>query len=413
MLVRDAVKVRLAALAPADDQTGRARLPDRLKPDRIGVRAALLRRLGASRQFAAGDRAGVLRAAQARSGRPFAAHVVQRVIVKARVSRHTGVGAARGRALAAHVAYLGRSGAGVAGTRATFFDRSGEGLDGAAATAGWTEDRHHFRFIISPEHGERIADLRRYTREVVGRMAADLGEPGLAWIATCHFDTGQPHAHVLVRGRRANGRDLVIPRAYVAFGVRARAQETAQELLGDLSRGSAERRVWRETQADRFTGFDRRLLAAADAGGWLADGVGANGAWAALSRARLQHLETIGLAIRADGGFQLAPDLELRLRTLQLRQDVLRTLNQRRLETGREVRELAQPRVRGRVMSRGAHDELGAASWVVVRDRDGVEHYARLRFGQDAPSVGRAVELLAGDRGAVLVGRARGAERSL
>ena len=31
-----------------------------------------------------------------------------------------------------------------------------------------------------------------------------------------------------------------------------------------VSRADAERRVWRETQADWFTGFDRRLLAAAD-----------------------------------------------------------------------------------------------------------------------------------------------------
>lgn len=413
MLVRDAVRVRLSASAQSDDEAGRARLPDRLKPDRVGVRTAVLRRLGATRQFAAGDRAGVLRAAQARSGRPFAAHVVQRVIVKARVSRHMGAGAARGRALAAHVAYLGRSGAGADGARATFFDRSGEGLDGAAATAPWADDRHHFRLIISPEHGERIADLQRYTREVIGRMAADLREPDLAWIATCHFDTGRPHAHVLLRGRRASGRDLVIPRAYIAYGVRARAQEAAQELLGDLSRGAPERRIWRETQADRFTGFDRRLLAAADAGGRVADGVGANGAWAALTRARLRHLAGIGLAVRADGVFQLPPDLEIQLRTLQLRQEITRTLNGRRLETGRDVRELGAPRVRGKVMVQGAHDELGASTWVIVRDRAGVEHYARLRLGQLAPRVGRTVELVAAPHGAVLAGRSRGAETSL
>jgi hypothetical protein len=51
-----------------------------------------------------------------------------------------------------------------------------------------------------------------------------------------------------------SGRDLVIPRDYVGHGFRARAQEGAQELLGDLSRGDAEQRIWRETQADRFTG---------------------------------------------------------------------------------------------------------------------------------------------------------------
>lgn len=413
MLVRDAIKVRLAARAPGDDEAGRARLPDRLKPDRVGVRTAMLRRLGAARQFAAGDRAGVLSRAQARSGRPFVGHVVQRVIVKARVSRHMGAGAARGRALAAHLAYLGRHGAGAEKMRASFFDQSRDEMDAATATASWAPDRHHFRFIVSPEHGERIVDLPRYTREVMGRAAADLGEPDLAWIAACHFDTGRPHAHVLLRGRRASGRDLVIPRAYIAFGLRARAQEAAQELLGDLSRGPAERRVWREARADRFTGFDRRLLAAADAHGWVEDGIGASGAWAALTRARLRHLEAVGLAERAGRGYRLQPGLETRLRALQLRQDILRTLNQRRLLTGRAVQDLAQPRVRGQIVGRGVHDELGAASWLIVRDRAGVEHYARLRFGQTAPGLGRTVELVASDRGAVIAGPARSLGQSL
>jgi len=141
--------------------------------------------------------------------------------------------------------------------------------------------------------------------------------------------------------------------------------------------------------------------------------VGANGAWAALTRARLRRLEALGLAVPAGLGYRLPLDLDVRLRALQLKQDVMRTLNQRRLETGRNVRELAEPRVRGRVMRCGAHDELGAVSWVIVRDSQGVEHYSRLRFDQALPGVGRTVELLASDRGAVLAGLARGADRSL
>ena len=66
----------------------------------------------------------------------------------------------------------------------------------------------------------------------------------------------------MVRWRwRVGTRAMLTPRDYIAYGFRARAQEVAQELLGDLSRGEAERRIWRETQADRFTGFDRRRLA--------------------------------------------------------------------------------------------------------------------------------------------------------
>jgi len=284
MLIRQAIEGRLAAGSVRDLGGVQVRLPLSLKTDRVPVRTGVFQRLATSRQFALGDRSGVLRAAQGRSGRAFRMDVRQRVIVKALVSRHVGKAAARAGALAAHVAYLGRSGAGVEGARPDFFDRADDGVEAALETRGWSADRHHFRFIISPEHGDRIADLRGYVREVMARVSADLGEPGLRWVATCHYDTDQPHAHVLVRGRREDGRDLVIPRDYMGYGFRARAQEVAQERLGDLSRVEAERRVWKETQADRFTGLDRRLLAAADADRMVDDGAGGTSAWAALSR---------------------------------------------------------------------------------------------------------------------------------
>lgn len=194
-------------------------------------------------------------------------------------------------------------------------------------------------------------------------------------------------------------------------GFRARAQEVAHELLGDLSRADPEQRIWRETQADRFTGFDRRLLAAADADRLVDDGVGANDAWAALTRGRLRHLETIGLATREGRRYRLDPQMETRLRTLQLRQDIIRTLHQRRLEGAREVRELGAERVRGRVVRRGSRDELGDVPWVIVQDRDGVEHYARLGFGQTPPQAGRTVDLIPGTRRAQTLDAGRGGER--
>jgi hypothetical protein len=169
--------------------------------------------------------------------------------------------------------------------------------------------------------------------------------------------------------------------------------------------------IWRETQADRFTGFDRRLLQAADTERRVNDGMGVNDAWAALTRGRLRHLEAIGLAAREGRRYRLHADLETRLRAMQLRQDIIRTLHQRRLASGREVRELASERVRGKVVGRGAHDELGGVPWVIVRDREGVEYYARLGFGQSSPQLGRTVDLVPGARGARILEGGRGGER--
>ena len=392
MRVRDRLAQRLSAsqASPATGDVG-VRLPTRLKRDRADVRTALFIRLAASRAFALGDRAGALRAAEARSGRVFRLDVRQRVVVKALVSRHLGKGGARGAALAAHLAYLSRSGAGADGAKASVFDREADGVKAREATAGWGGDRHHFRLIVSPEHGDRIADWPAYVRDLMQRVAEDLGEPDLTWVATCHYDTDHPHAHVLVRGRRNDGRDLVIPREYIGHGIRARAQEAAQERLGDLSRIDAERRVWRDTQAQRFTGLDRRLLDRCDSRGWVSDGVGVSGAWAALTRGRLRTLEGLGLAVRDGHGFRLEPGMEQTLRRLQIQRDVIRTLNQRRLDTGRAVELLPEGRSRGRVTRSGFHDELGAQAYVFVQGEDGVERYGRLRVGAGPIEVGREI----------------------
>ncbi len=400
--VGDRIRGRMSDPAAVDIVEQRQLLPSRLKTD-APVRAGMLRRLAASARFAHGDRAGALRAAQRRSGRPFRVDVRQRVVVKALVSRHAGAGGVQGAALMRHASYLGRARAGAEGGRPEFFDRDRDDIAARDTVRGWTEDRHHFRLIVSPEHGDRIEDFPGYVREMMGRVAKDLGEPELTWIATAHFDTDQPHAHVLVRGRRGDGRDLVIPRAYVGYGIRARAQEVAQELLGDLSRHDAEKRIWRETEANRFTGFDRRLLESRSGDdGTVADGVG-RGAWAALSRGRLRHLELIGLAVRTGQRYQLASDLDERLRSLQLRTDITRTLNERRLAGALAIRELGATAVRGKVVRSGFHDELGGSPYVVLRDGVGVEHYARLKLGKAPPDTGRTVTVVMSERGAVLV----------
>lgn len=409
MLIRTAIEERLA---PADPDGPRLVLPRSLKADDTGARVGLLQRLASSRNFALGDRAGALRAARNRSGRPFRLDVRQKVIVKALVSRHLGRGADRAAALSKHVVYLGRQGAGVDGERAKFFDREQDGLDPRILTQDWSEDRHHFRFIISPEHGERL-EMKSYTREVMSRVCADLGNSEQVWIATCHFDTDQPHAHVLVRGRRTDGRDLVIPRDYIGYGFRARAQEVAHERLGDLSRVEAERRVWKETEAERFTGFDRRLLFERADDGTVADGVGMTDAWAALTRGRLRHLERLGLATREGRRYRLDGELETRLRTLQIRRDVIRTLNQRRLEGASDIRVLEDEVIRGRVVRFGFHDEAGSAPWTIVGDAAGVEHYARLRTGSPSLENGEMVSLSGNGAGICRLLPGKGADRSL
>ena len=177
---------------------------------------------------------GVRAQAQARWG--GALSTSQRVVVKAHVARHSGGAAAAGKVLAAHVTYLARGGTGLEGEAGNFYGAEADGVSAREHVKEWGEDRHHFRFIVSTEHGDRIDDLKACMRETMKRVATDLKEPNLNWIAVNHFDTDQPRFHILIRWRRADGRNLVIPRAVMGYGFRERAQEHAQELLGELTR---------------------------------------------------------------------------------------------------------------------------------------------------------------------------------
>lgn len=138
----------------------------------------------------------------------------QRVIVKARVVVHAKAGGAAG-GMMRHTLYVERDGSSRDGERVQVFDRELDQADGAAFVDRCEGDRHHFRLIVSPEYGAQMGELKDYTREMMERAEKDLGT-SLDWIAAEHHDTGRPHVHLLIRGVREDGRDMVIPREYVS-----------------------------------------------------------------------------------------------------------------------------------------------------------------------------------------------------
>src|SRR3546814_2108727 len=62
-------------------------------------------------------------------------------------------------------------------------------------------------------------------------MEADLGSR-LDWVAVDHWNTDNPHVHLLVRGVADTGADLVISRDYISRGLRSRAEELVSIELG-------------------------------------------------------------------------------------------------------------------------------------------------------------------------------------
>ncbi|MEJ0022885.1 MAG: hypothetical protein WDN76_05175 [Alphaproteobacteria bacterium] len=224
------------------------------------------------------------------------------MVVKIRPVVHANVrnvGGAGG--LMRHALYVEREGAGRDGDQVTVFDAEHDRADGAAFVERCENDRHHFRVILSPEHGEQLRDLKDFTRELVRRVEQDLGT-GIDWIAAEHHDTGRPHVHLLMRGRRDDGRDLVIPRDYVSHSFRHRAEEiVTRELgprlghsLGHELEGSGDRAA----TLTRFTHLDETLIDHARANEFSVAALPQDRHTRALLVRRLNRLEEMGLAAR-------------------------------------------------------------------------------------------------------------------
>jgi type IV secretory pathway VirD2 relaxase len=119
------------------------------------------------------------------------------------------------------------------------------------------DDRHQFRFIVSPEDAEQLDDLRTYTRHLMSRMEADLGTR-LDWVAVNHWNTDNPHTHIVLRGGRHRQRPHH-RRDYIAHGMRHRAAELATEWLGPRTELEIQQTLQREVEQERWTSLDRTL----------------------------------------------------------------------------------------------------------------------------------------------------------
>jgi type IV secretory pathway VirD2 relaxase len=310
----------------------------------------------------------------------------RRVMIKARVVRHRG-NKFRSAPLAKHVAYLKRDGVTRDGADARMFDAGSEAADERAFAERSEEDRHHFRFIVSPEDAAEMADLRAFARELMADAERDLGTK-LDWIAVDHWNTDNPHIHVLVRGRADDGGDLVISRDYISRGFRARAEERVTLELGPRSEQEIQSALKKEVEGERWTGLDRALRDIADEGAGIADlRPGAPDRDPELRRlmlGRAAKLERLGLAERvAPACFALKPGLEHTLRELEIRSDIIKRMHQAMAAAGHEPDvasfalhgdEPGDP-ILGRLVARGLHDELKGSAYAVVEGVDGRTHH--------------------------------------
>ncbi|MEW6344218.1 MAG: relaxase/mobilization nuclease and DUF3363 domain-containing protein [Pseudomonadota bacterium] len=328
-----------------------------------------------------GSRLGRGHAAARFVGRGLGANA-RRVTIKTRLVNLKQAGP---RSTAAHLRYIEREGVDRQGGPGHAYGPVTDDADLEAFKERGEGDRHQFRLIVSPEDAEQLDDLRTYTRHLMARMEADLGTR-LEWVAVDHWNTDNPHTHVVLRGKDDTGKDLIISRDYIAEGMRRRASELATEWLGPRTELEMQRAMQREVEQERWTGLDRALQREAGNDPLVRVERFAELRLQRLRQVligRLQHLQRMGLATEQQhGAWAVHADAETTLRAMGERGDIIRTMQ---LAMSGQQRELAVfhaggdgRAIVGRVAGKGLADELYDKGYLIVDGTDGKAHYVAL-----------------------------------
>jgi hypothetical protein len=153
----------------------------------------------------------------------------RRVLVKALPVRHR-IGGRRMAPLSAHIAYLKREGVTRDGSPTRMFDAEATAPTIAPSPIG----ARTTGIISASSYRPRMRRADGPSRIHPRPRAPDGGDLGtrLDWVAVDHWNTDNPHVHLLVRGQTDQGADLVMARDYISHGLRSRAEELAFAELG-------------------------------------------------------------------------------------------------------------------------------------------------------------------------------------
>ena len=361
--------------------------------------AARLKKSGPKGTFI-GKRYGAGGAARtrARKSRHLARQRVRRVVVKVHIARagKSGPGLYR-----AHISYLSRDGVDRNGEGGQLYDREREDVAPAKFLARSEDDRHQFRIIVSPEDGVALGDLKPAIREFMAQVEKDTGRR-LDWVAVDHHNTGHPHTHIVIRGRDARMKDVVIAKDYLMHGLREAAEDIVTGRLGPRRDLEILRAQHSEIDKDRFTGIDRELERAMSDGRVVVERAQTEAERfnRHLALARLRHLKTLGLAepVGPDE-WAMKADWSETLRDMGRRGDIIRTLarrqGQRRDITYADTLAPDAAPLVGIVLGSGPEDELRDTRYLLVEDFDGrAWHVPAAAIDQsNAPPSGAVIEV--------------------
>jgi type IV secretory pathway VirD2 relaxase len=303
----------------------------------------------------------------------------RRCVIKARYVSMTGNGP---KIAKAHLAYLERDGVERDGSPGQLYGAD-LAFDVEAFRAPVKDEPRQFRFIVSPEDAH-LLDLTEFTRQLMAQVEKDTGRR-LDWAAVNHYNTGNPHVHIVVRGLDRDGDEVRIDGRYIAQEMRWRAQEIVTRELG--RRPEIELSPVRnpEIERGRFTHLDRVIESVVRPEGTVSLNriLAEPGGEGRSCVARLQSLERFGIATNDGAGvWRLEPEWQQSLKNLGERNDVIDRLRPLIGDRAIEFRIIDEQRpanaFEGRVVAKGLDDELVGRMFLAIKTAAGESIYLRL-----------------------------------
>ena len=282
-------------------------------------------------------------------------------------------------AVSEHIKYLIRDEVGLDGNQAKFFDSESDHVDGKKFANSIAQDRHYFRFIVSPEDGAQV-DLVNHARDLVKKMEQDLGLK-LDWLGVVHKNTDNPHVHLVIKGTEQNGKDLIIKSDYITHGIRFRSSDLLTLELGPRSELSIIKARKRALLQDRAIAIDYKIAKLArEHNGKFTPLVFKDRDETKAASIRIKHLQQLNLVTQPNNWpknfYQVDFKLIDKLKDLEAHYDIYKKIVRCGLKEARQY--IPDDHMIGRVINKGLKDELTGDYYVVVDGADGHKWYVDL-----------------------------------
>lgn len=286
-----------------------------------------------------------------------------------------------------HGRYLARQGAQMEDKPGLGFDSKEEDLNISKTLRSWQtdEDPRLWKIIISPEMAHKL-DLKEHVRAVMVDVEKDLGAK-LEWLAIDHYNTDNPHVHIVIRGVDKDGKELRINQEYFTQGFRQRSIQEATQALGLRLEKDVLLKMEENIKSLHITEMDREIQRRLTTDNFI--NLTANSHTPFMYekelklKGRMIFLEEMGLAKRdlsvswhVDSGFC---DY---LKHLQTQQDIVKTKN-------KHIKNILNPTLPvvvnklenigdaliGRVVGMGLSDSKGEPRYMLIEGIDNKIHY--------------------------------------